>query len=236
MQIETTDFLLSLYLETQSKLTATDLYKKRKHLIECYKEGQTTAVTKELPETILCYCNAIEDIYFVRAIHALNQETLNKATYYFERCLSKNPLDTLSYLLLSDTLLKLQRPYQTINILQKALALNLQHPRIQNTLGIAYRAVGKHQLAEKHFLLALSKKPGFSSAITNLVNLYIEQNHYLQAVNLLKKRLFLCQEKELTMKKIGQCYLLANQLSKAIFWYRLSKSRSNKKAHLTLLS
>ncbi|MCY4044061.1 MAG: hypothetical protein OXE99_03145 [Cellvibrionales bacterium] len=235
MQIETTDYLLSLYHEAQSKLSTTQLYNKRKHLIECYQAGQNASSTKELPETILCYCNAIEDIYFIRAIHALNLETLNKATYYFERCLSKNPLDILSYLLLSDTLLKLQRPYQTINILQKALSLNLQHPRIQNTLGIAYRAVGKQALAEKQFLIALEKKPSFTSAMTNLVSLYIELHQYHKAINLLKKRLFIANDKTFTMKKIGQCYLLANQLPKAIFWYRLAKSRAKSKAQLTLV-
>lgn len=197
-----------------------ELLQHRQTLLACYRKNRQRLAPEALTLSLLEYCHHIGDVHFIKAVIALDQSLWKSAIRHFEACLNHEEEDATSYLLLANTLMKLRRPFQAVNLLRKANTLCHNHHRINNLLGVALRHIGKHREAGMAFLEALRLKPHFLPALTNLSLLYQDANDHMTAVRYLKTILFVTRQKAPTMRKIGYCYLQLGDITKALFWYR----------------
>ncbi len=197
---------------------------RRKKLLEKCRDIQEKSESLQ-KLLILEHCKTIEDIYFAQSIIALKKNHHEKAIRYLKQCIEKKEGDTLSHLLLADTLLKLNRPFQAINTLKKAIQISPKHYKLHNTLGIALRTIGKDKDAKKAFYMASMLQPRSKAPYINLTNLHIDNQHYSDAISSLTKLLFLSNQIGIYMKKIGFCHLKLGDIDTALFWYGRSHTK-----------
>ena len=194
--------------------------KNRMKLLEIYRENKDKYAAKEILQIISKYSEGTTGIHFIKAVISIENNQHKTAIEYLRYCIKKNINDTLSYVLLADTLIKLNRPFETVKLLTEALKPCENHHRLSNSLGIALRCTGKNEEAANYFLQATSKNPHFKPAFINLINLYQDTKQYENAIKTLQKFLFITNNKYKKMREIGYCYLKLGKIVEAIFWYQ----------------
>jgi type IV pilus assembly protein PilF len=82
-------------------------------------------------------------------------------------------------------------------------------PYLQNSLGLAYMAKKRPDLAEIHFKTALKLKPDYTQARNNLGGVYMEQKKWNQAINTFKavSENLLYPTPEIPLSNLGWVYL-----------------------------
>lgn len=117
-------------------------------------------------------------------------------------------------------------PRAALRELLEAERLNPSDPRVHNLLGLAYDALNRLELADRHFSKALALKPDFSEARNNLAVVLLKQGQYAAAIDHLERILadLLYPTPHLAACNLGWAYHRIGRQDKAEQAYRLALS------------
>ncbi len=106
--------------------------------------------------------------------------------------------------------------------LTEAEKLTPDDPKVLNSLGLAYFKKNKHELAEQKFLKAVSIKPGFSEARSNLGLDYMAMGRWDDAIQQLKMVVddIFYPDQEIAMINLGRAYYGKGDYSSALSIFR----------------
>lgn len=131
----------------------------------------------------------------VKGEQLLRDDNLREALSAFERVIQLQPDFVLAYQKAGYALLSTSRYDEAVQVLKKGLEVSPHHPGIHALLGAAYAQrpsdPGAGELAEKHYLAAISNNPEAAKAHAALGQIYLRKNdleaareQYAQALSL----------------------------------------------------
>ena len=166
---------------------------------------------------------------------ALQQQMWDEAVAQFQRCLQLNPNFDQSMTGLAHALLKLDKPTEAGQWIDRALQQNPQNYLAWYELGSIQRK-GDPAAAASSLAKALAIQPNFGPLQRDLGMLKYEQKNYAEAAKYFATAIELGVNDASTYNFLGICYSLTGRLQKAVKSYRqaLEVDPELAKAHLNL--
>jgi tetratricopeptide (TPR) repeat protein len=171
----------------------------------CYEKLLSQASNKKRPDYVFKIALLFEET---------NQK--DKASRYYEKNIADYPADLRNYERLVQLHMQARNYAAAKTLLEKAVVLPAADPVLQKLLGKCFAAQGDRAAAAGWFKKYLSVKPTDSVAWCELGTVYYEQEHYSEAVEVLKN---FCSPQPKNGEYhiiLGTCYVKIGDLASAI--------------------
>ena len=127
-------------------------------------------------------------------------------------------------------------PEAAVTYYKRAIEMNPNNLKARLSLGVVYRSLGEHRLAEQQWLKVIEAKPSHTMAHNNLALLYLNTDRYDEATELCERTIKTWPDSATAYLHLGTVHHLTGNLEQAEARFRqgVRLEQGNAKAHAIL--